>query len=80
MTSVVSPIDLTSGELVLAKNVIIGGPGAAQLTIRRASGTFRLFSVRPGIQAQIGLLTLANGDATTSGGFGGAIYNDGGSL
>ena len=80
MGSVVSPIGLTSGELELSKDVVIDGPGADQLTIERASGSFRLFSVKPGVGAFFAFLTLANGDATTSPGGGGAIRNEGGLL
>src|SRR6185295_8639265 len=83
MASVVGPIGLTSGELVMAKDVIISGPGANLLTIQRVSGTFRILSVRSGVSSIIEGVTLANGDATTSaegGGGGGAIYNTGGFL
>jgi hypothetical protein len=72
MTQVVSPITLTSGALVIDKNLTIQGPTTASLTI---SGNLnsRIFNVDPGITALISSLTISNGRAA----FGGGIYNQG---
>ena len=75
MSSVESPIVLTSGELAVTKEVTILGPGPDQLTIT-ATGS-RIFNVHTaGDAVIIGDLTLANGDATGAAvPGGGAIYN-----
>lgn len=74
---VVSPITLTSAELVISKSLTIQGPGANFLTVQRsaAGGTpnFRIFNVTSGM-VQINGLTIANGNVA-SGGSGGGITN-----
>ena len=59
-------ITLTTGELLVNKNLTVSGPGAANLTIERsaASGTadFRLFNIDSGIVTLSGL-TIRNGRA-----------------
>src|SRR5437867_7453977 len=68
---VTGAITLTTGELLIAKNLTIAGPGAASLTIQRSAATgtpsFRIFNVRSGIVSISGL-TLSNGDADPGGG------------
>ena len=63
-------ITLTSGDLVIERNLTIDGPGADQLTVQRstANGTpaFRIFSISGDVN--ISGLTIANGNAPDSGG------------
>ncbi|HEY3027401.1 MAG TPA: right-handed parallel beta-helix repeat-containing protein [Pyrinomonadaceae bacterium] len=76
MSRVVSPINLTSGELLINKNLTIKGPGANLLTVRRGAGNFRIFNIgSSSVNASISGLTIANGNAT--GDFGGGILNGG---
>jgi hypothetical protein len=71
-------INLTAGQLLIAKNVTIVGPGARNLTItgNNASG---IFEVSKDVTMKLSGLTLSGGFATTRGSFevklGGAIYN-----
>ena len=73
-------ITLTAGQLVIAKNVTIVGPGARNLTIsgNNASG---IFEVAEDVTMNLSGLTLTEGLATTHAGWnanvklGGAIYN-----
>jgi autotransporter-associated beta strand protein len=58
-------IILTSGQLVLAKNVQIAGPGAANLKIS-GNNASRVFYVANGITATISGLTIANGNGGIS--------------
>src|ERR1051325_5762162 len=64
-------ITLTNGELLIAKDLNISGPGAGNLTIQRstASGTpnFRIFNLQSGIGTVSGL-TVNNGRAGAGGG------------
>lgn len=75
-------INLTSGELLINKNLTITGPGLNLLSVQRsaASGTpdFRVFNIAPSSDATISGLTIANGN--TPGTNGGGIYNNGGTL
>jgi CSLREA domain-containing protein len=79
-------INLTSGELVLNKNLIINGPGANLLTVQRsnAPGTsnFRVFHITGNFRDTISGLTISNGagPADASGNRGGGILNSGGTL
>jgi CSLREA domain-containing protein len=72
-------IDLTSGELLLNKNLTIVGPGANLLSVRRSAavGTtnFRIFNVPTKITVTISGLTIAKGNLP--GGRGGGILNAG---
>ena len=83
MTQVVSPITLTSDELLINKNLTIAGPGANALTVMRstAGGTpqFRIFDISSGKAVQISGLTISNGHApnSASGGNGGGISSSG---
>ena len=67
-------ITLTTGELVVAKNVTITGPGAGLLTIS-GNDASRVFHVSPGKTVTIAHLTATHGVKT---GFpaGGCIYNE----
>ena len=79
MDTVVTPIDLTSGEIALTKNATIRGPGAGQLRIHQTGGS-RLFSVAPGVTAAIEKLTVDEGWGADGNGRGGNIYNHNGTL
>jgi uncharacterized repeat protein (TIGR01451 family) len=72
MNQVVSPITLTTGELIVDKNVTITGPGANLLTI---SGNLasRVFNIGSGVTAVISGLTVANGKDSFQGG---GIFTD----
>jgi hypothetical protein len=68
-------ISLTSGELVIDKNITISGPGSNSLTVRPLSqGSFRVFNVMPSHSITIQGITISFGYA----GFaqGGGIYLD----
>jgi fibronectin-binding autotransporter adhesin len=74
-------INLTAGQLLIAKNVTIVGPGARNLTItgNNASG---IFEVAKEVTMNLSGLTLSGGSATARGSIdwikqGGAIYNKG---
>ena len=71
-------INLTSGELVIDKNITISGPGSNLLTVSRAStaANFRIFHVTPNHTVIIGGLTISGGlvDGTSNGG---GILNSG---
>jgi len=71
-------ITLTTGELVINKNLTIQGPGANLLTVQRdsASGTplFSLFSISANVTATVSGFTLSNADSMQNGG---AIRNSG---
>ena len=71
-------IPLTSGELVIDKNITIDGPGANELTVSRATGasSFRIFHVTPAHTVTIQGLTITNGYANVGFVSGGGIYND----
>ena len=72
LNHVTSPITLTSGELDIAKNLTIEGPGAASLTIS-GNNASRVFHVSTGVSATISGLTMTSGVSAT----GGAILNAG---
>jgi uncharacterized repeat protein (TIGR01451 family) len=75
---VVSPITLTSAELVITKNLTIQGPGANLLTVQRsaAGGTpsFRIFNIGAGSIVKLSGVTISNGKLG-SGLTGGGINN-----
>jgi hypothetical protein len=82
MTTVVSPIVLTTGEISINKNLTIQGPGAAQLTIS-GNNASRIFYVSvAGVNSTISRLTLTNGNGAgpTNTGRGGALYNNGATM
>ena len=78
--AVTGVITLTSGELAIAKNLTITGPGANVLTVRRnpAGGApeFRIFFIGNNSHVTISNLTIRNGRDYNSG----AILNDGATL
>src|SRR6476660_437207 len=71
-------ISLTSGELVINKDIAVNGPGANLLTIARAQGapSFRIFNVVPVHTVTIQGQTITNGHTNASPVSGGGIYND----
>ncbi len=75
-------IELTSGDLLINKNLRISGPGPNLLTVQRsaAKGTpnFRIFSVwDSNLVVNIVGLTILNGSVSSDNGNGGAILNGG---
>ena len=77
--SVVSPITLTTGELVPARNVTVQWTGATALEITRdaAWGDFRIFHVPSGRTVTLDKLKLTNGSLTGLSSRGGGIVNEG---
>ncbi len=71
-SGVTGTITLTSGELPLAQNLDIEGPGANNLTIS-GNDASQVFDVKVGVTATIARLTIAHG----TGAEGGGIYNAG---
>jgi len=71
-------IALTSGELVIDKNITISGPGPGQLTVRRSfadgTGFFRILHVAPGHIVKIEGLTITGGVSQSASG--GGVFND----
>jgi len=65
-----SQITLTSGEIVINKNLILSGPGIYDLTLS-GNNTSRIFNLLPGKNFTIKNLSLKNASAVTNGG---AIY------
>src|SRR5215216_875872 len=87
-SNVIDTIVLTSGELVIAKNLTINGPGAKLLTVLRANDpatpAFRIFNVTGGTVAISGLTISGgrffgadNGVVNGGSGQGGGIRNAG---
>jgi hypothetical protein len=72
-------ITLTSGELVIDKNVTIDGTGAATLAVD-GNAASRVLYIAPGKLVTISGLTIRNGAANDTSSFftaiGGGIYND----
>jgi hypothetical protein len=71
-------ISLTSGELVINKNITVIGPGAPLLTVARAQNAshFRIFHLTPGHIITIQGITITNGYINFGFVSGGGIYND----
>jgi hypothetical protein len=70
---------LTSGELLLAQNLTINGPGANQLTLS-GNQSSRVLDIAPNVTNVISGLTIADGLAGATipnPNFGGGIYNGG---
>jgi uncharacterized repeat protein (TIGR01451 family) len=65
-------IALTSGPLLIDKDVTITGPAAAGVTIS-GSNISRVFQVKPGVTVAVSNLNIADGRATDGGG----VYNEG---
>jgi hypothetical protein len=67
-------ITLTTGELLINKDVTINGPGANLLSVQRGTGNSRIFS-SPDKKLTIDGLTIAKGDIFNSAG--GGLHNGG---
>ncbi len=67
-------ITLTSGELLIKKNLTIAGPGAGELTIS-GGGLSRVFEVANKENVTLSGLTIRNGVALSS--YGSCIFNGG---
>src|SRR5207237_9692327 len=70
-SGVTSPITLTTGQIVIDKNLTITGPNVA-LTIS-GNNSSRIFDVQGGNSVSISNLTFTGGRAS----FGGAVFNQG---
>ena len=70
-----STVSLTSGELLINKELTINGPGANLLSIQRSAvaGNFRIFTIAANFSAAISGVTIANGNLPSD--FGGGILN-----
>jgi hypothetical protein len=69
-------INLTSGELVIDKNITIAGPGPSLLAVSRDSNsmaTFRIFHVTPGHTSTIEGLMISGNHANPPGG---GVFNE----
>ncbi|MCB0156111.1 MAG: CSLREA domain-containing protein, partial [Anaerolineae bacterium] len=74
--SVTGSINLSDALPEITSNLVIEGPGAADLTIRHSNETdFRLFTIAAETEVTIAWLTLADGNLPTE--QGGAISNSG---
>jgi CSLREA domain-containing protein len=74
-SGVVSPITLTSAELLINKSLTITGPGASTLTVSGSSAS-RVFNILSGNAVTITNLTIANGKVSGSNN-GGGVLNGG---
>ena len=80
--SVTGVITLTSGELLIAENLSIVGPGASSLAVSGLSNS-RVLEISSNVSVSISALTIRDGHATdgalsgASGEDGGGIYNAG---
>ncbi len=75
-TGVSGQIELQTPLPALTGTFEIRGPGSSALTVRRATGEFRIFTVNAGAEIVVSGLTLADG-LTPGMEFGGAILNSG---
>jgi len=68
--AVTGTISLTSGELVIDKNIIISGPGPGLLTVARSqqAADFRIFNILPSHTVEINGLTITGGSLVGNGG------------
>src|SRR5262245_21302439 len=77
----VTTVNLTSGELVIDKNVTITGRFAHRVTVRRSSNSppFRIFHITSStVTVSISRLTISNGVAWNGEGY--YVYGDGGGI
>lgn len=64
-------VDLSSGPLILSRNMTINAPSGNTVTLRRTGeNLFRLMQVNTGVTAEIRNLTFANGNAGSDSGGG----------
>ena len=70
--AVTGTIGLTSGELLVTKNITISGPGAENLAVN-GNGKSTVFHIATGETVTISGLTITNGHVSDSGG---GIHND----
>src|SRR5205809_2027160 len=70
--AVTGTIGLTSGELLVAKNITISGPNAENLAVN-GNNQSRVFHIASGQTVTISGMTITNGHVSDSGG---GIYND----
>jgi predicted outer membrane repeat protein len=75
--SVAGTITLTTGNMAIAKNLTITGPGADRLTIS-GNNSSRIFTIATGT-VNISGVTIANGN-TSGSGDGGGVYVSGGTV
>ena len=70
--SVTGQISLVNGQLFIAHNITLTGPGASQLTIRRSTGAgtpnFRILQVLSNAVASISGVSFSGGNVSGSGG------------
>jgi len=71
--TITGTITLTSGELLVDKNITISGPGADNLAVN-GNAKSRVFYIGPATTVTVSGLTVTNGSMTND--FGGGIYND----
>jgi len=71
--AVTGTIALTSGELLVDRNITISGPGADNLAVN-GNAKSRVFYIGPATTVTVSGLTVTNGSMTND--FGGGIYND----
>jgi photosystem II stability/assembly factor-like uncharacterized protein len=60
-------ITLTSGEILIDKNIEISGPGMLNLTVS-GNNASRIFRIQNGVEGEISGLSLKNGSAISNGG------------
>src|SRR6266404_4033771 len=72
--TITGTITLTSGELLVDKNITISGPGADSLAVD-GNAKSRVFYIGPATTVTVSGLTIANGSMSND--FGGGIYSDG---
>src|SRR5713226_4247081 len=65
--SVTGTITLTTGELLINKNLTITGPGVASLSVS-GNNASRVFKIASGVTVMISGLTISDGSATDGGG------------
>jgi uncharacterized repeat protein (TIGR01451 family) len=73
------PITLTSGELLIDKNLTIQGPGARSVTVVRDTSApeFRIFHIgNSNYDVTIDGLTISNGKVNSGFGLGGGLFNE----
>jgi len=71
--AVTGAIQLTGGELLVAKSITISGPGADNLAVD-GNANSRVLYVGPATTVTISGLMIRNGNAPTN--YGGGVYND----